>query len=55
MRAYNGYMQTYNGEIPIIPSLSPTLPLPLFDPLEFYVLEVFFPPRKKILIIPYTS
>ena len=52
MQKYNKYMQAYGGDIPIVPTLTPTPSIPHLKTQDYYVYEVVSPPRKKICIIP---
>ena len=52
MQAYNGYMQAYGGEIPTVPTITPTPSIPHYNSQDRYVPEIVSPPRKKIRIIP---
>ena len=54
MQIYNNYMQVYGGDIPIVPTLTPTPFIPHFKTQDCYVPEVVSPPRKKLCIIPPT-
>lgn len=52
MQAYNGYMQAYGGEIPTVPTITPTPSIRHFNSQDRYVPKIVSPPRKKICIIP---
>ena len=46
------YMQAYGGDIPIVPTLTPTPSIPHFKTQDCYVPKVVSPPHKKLRIIP---
>ena len=52
MQAYNGYMQAYGGDIPTVPTITPTPSIPHYTSQDRYVPEIPSPPRKKLRIIP---
>ena len=45
-------MQAYGGEIPTVPTITPTPSIPHYTSKNYYVPEISSPPRKKIRIIP---